>query len=77
MSACAGKGEGRSRRMLAALKWRARLLLPAARALRPGQRPDGCLALLGPSQHTASLGRDIQLVSLQTLGEDTRVVEGG
>lgn len=41
MSACAGKGEGRSRRMLAALKWRARHLLPPARAPPPGQSPDG------------------------------------
>lgn len=77
MSACAGKGEGRSRRMLAALKWRARHLLPAARAPRPGERPDGHLTLLGPSAHTgiASPGQDVRPVSLQTPGEDTSVVQ--
>lgn len=39
MSACAGKAEGRSRRMLAALKWRARHLLPPARAPDPQPTP--------------------------------------
>lgn len=77
MSACAGKGEGRSWRMLAALKWRARHFLPPARAPRPGQRPAGLLPLPGPSAHTgtASSGQAVLPVSLQTPGEDTSAVQ--
>lgn len=76
MSACAGKGEGRSRRMLAALKWRARHLLPPARAPPPGQSPDGrCLSRpLSPHRHRLTRPRRPARVPADTR-EDTSAVQ--